>query len=1228
MKKVLSIILVLTFIVSMIPPLGIPASAATNTVAAESYAEISVEQSWGKPGETAVVQIVLADNPGILGAVITVSWDENLTLMSDASGEAFAYMSYTSPGRYISGGTNFVWYANSVNEAVDGTILTLTFKVSETAENNEILPVRVTYTLGDVIDKDDNDVVLTITDGCVRVLTYLPGDVNGDGRITTRDLVRLSQYISDGCKTDPESYNAEVVVDACDVNSDGKITARDLIKLSQYISDGCATRPDSYNAVLKPAKMPGCSHSDLQEVPEKKATCTEDGNTEYWYCACGKYFADAEGATEIESSDTILEAKGHTALTMTEAKSATCTEDGNTEYWYCSSCEKYFSDAEATNEIDLIATKVEAVGHSPSAEATCTEDQICIMCRAPLASALGHVLIKNDAKEPTYTESGNIEYWQCNVCDKLFSDPNGINSIELNDTILAPKRCYQIQYDLYDSNSTYLATVGVENPNQAYYDPELGLVLMDLAAEGYTFKGWYDDNGVRVREIKEGQTGLMGLNARWEPKTYILTMRDLSTGSKSIEFTPESSFELENPVWRHLAFAKWDDQSGQLVDFIDATGVSRLRLEQGTIGNIEVVAKWRNPINQVVNNTSADTLIGAEYDTASQMYWFVFEIGKIEKVMLGSKEDYKAQYHSGSETTLTYTEQVSITEEKGSSISELSASTVSKSSEWGTARDEILTLSENLGMSVKTGIEAEAKIEGIANVKKSIEFETSIDFGVEESLGIQHSQKEGETITDERSQEICNTFVYAKTVEYSETDSRKLTSEDPVGYYRNINAATVTIYAVVIYDPSTMTCYLETYSVISDIYLYPLYEREGYVDYENDSISYAVDVETIKEKITAAYYIQYDANNGDEKMPIQLACKDELIMLKDDFAKTGYTLAGWTYVDCNGVEQQLICVGGQVANVTNLTDVGKTVTLKAVWAKNRYTVSYNANGGTGNTDATTHMYDTNQTLRANEFLKTGYTFLGWGKNKDSKTPDYTDQQEVINLTSEAGGEFPLFAIWKANTYTIVYDGNGSTSGSTAKSDHTYDVSKKLSANGYKRTGYKFIGWSTDKNAVIPTYDDQALLKDNLATSGSVTLYAIWLKVEAEVVISNRTSDPITSESGAFNETYHPGLDRDTLLKYGYKSLEITFHVYGRGEEGVFQVYDDPYVAVYSYTDVHLATLSLGDYPIGEWAEHYKDCTISLNDVQWDGSFWVKFGNTKKYDHWQCGTVEVYITAVK
>ena len=102
---------------------------------------------------------------------------------------------------------------------------------------------------------------------------------------------------------------------------------------------------------------------------------------------------------------------GHT-LAKTEAEAATCTEAGNTEYWTCGTCGKIFSDEKGETEISQEETVVAAEGHN---------------------------LTKTEAKDATCTEAGNIEYWTCSKCEKLYSDEAGTKEITQKDTVAAAK---------------------------------------------------------------------------------------------------------------------------------------------------------------------------------------------------------------------------------------------------------------------------------------------------------------------------------------------------------------------------------------------------------------------------------------------------------------------------------------------------------------------------------------------------------------------------------------------------------------------------------------------------------------------------------------------------------------------------------------------------------------------------------------------------------------------
>ena len=80
-----------------------------------------------------------------------------------------------------------------------------------------------------------------------------------------------------------------------------------------------------------------CAHS-ITSTPAKAATCTANGNTAYWYCSnCKKYFSDKNCTKEITKASTVIAKTGHKA-TAYAAKPAACTTDGNIAYWYCSNC--------------------------------------------------------------------------------------------------------------------------------------------------------------------------------------------------------------------------------------------------------------------------------------------------------------------------------------------------------------------------------------------------------------------------------------------------------------------------------------------------------------------------------------------------------------------------------------------------------------------------------------------------------------------------------------------------------------------------------------------------------------------------------------------------------------------------------------------------------------------------------------------------------------------------
>ena len=224
-------------------------------------------------------------------------------------------------------------------------------------------------------------------------------------------------------------------------------------------------------------EIPALGHK-MTKTEAKAATCTETGNKEYWTCStCHKVFSDELGKTETTVADMTIQAKGHT-MTKTEAKAATCTEDGNTAYWTCNTCHKVFSDELGETETTVADMAIKAKGHTmtktEAKDATCTEAGnkaywTCNTCHKVFSDehgetettvadmaikAKGHTMTKTEAKDATCTEAGNKAYWTCNTCHKVFSDEHGKTETTVADMTIQAKGHTMTKTEAKDATCT------------------------------------------------------------------------------------------------------------------------------------------------------------------------------------------------------------------------------------------------------------------------------------------------------------------------------------------------------------------------------------------------------------------------------------------------------------------------------------------------------------------------------------------------------------------------------------------------------------------------------------------------------------------------------------------------------------------------------------------------------------------------------------------------------
>ena len=174
-KKFIKAIAIVLVISLLLPQAFMMASAAKTP-------SIIVSTVEAKPGDTVNVKIDMANNPGFISALLTVSYDSSaltLTKVTDGDilGDAYHSDNYKSP-------YTLCWANDTATSNIkkNGTIVTLTFKVSNSAKTgNYLISVSYDNENYDIIDKDLNPVSFTVTNGDVKV----NGGSNNDNNNST-----------------------------------------------------------------------------------------------------------------------------------------------------------------------------------------------------------------------------------------------------------------------------------------------------------------------------------------------------------------------------------------------------------------------------------------------------------------------------------------------------------------------------------------------------------------------------------------------------------------------------------------------------------------------------------------------------------------------------------------------------------------------------------------------------------------------------------------------------------------------------------------------------------------------------------------------------------------------------------------------------------------------------------------------------------------------------------
>ena len=257
---------VTTLILAMI--LVILSAVAISAAEATYDGVITVGTETTMAGNEVVVDISLKNNPGILAMTLKLTYNEELaTLVSIERGDCLSAQTFTPP-KELKNGINLPWDAEYIEEEdiSDGVMLKLHFKVSDKATSKDTIELGVSYDIGAIIDNDFNTLKPEIVNGKIKIIDYIPGDLNRDGIVNTTDVAYLRRYIAGG-------YGVTILEAAADVNGDGLINTTDAVWIRRFIAGG-------YGVTLKPGNI--CSHIEVT-VPAVAPGCTTAGKTEYVY---------------------------------------------------------------------------------------------------------------------------------------------------------------------------------------------------------------------------------------------------------------------------------------------------------------------------------------------------------------------------------------------------------------------------------------------------------------------------------------------------------------------------------------------------------------------------------------------------------------------------------------------------------------------------------------------------------------------------------------------------------------------------------------------------------------------------------------------------------------------------------------------------------------------------------------------------------------------------------
>lgn len=260
----------------------------------------------------------------------------------------------------------------------------------------------------------------------------------------------------------------------------------------------------------------------------------------------------------------------------------------------------------------------------------------------------------------------------------------------------------------------------------------------------------------------------------------------------------------------------------------------------------------------------------------------------------------------------------------------------------------------------------------------------------------------------------------------------------------------------------------------------------------------------------ASYSVTYSANSGSGAPSAQTKWYGESLTLSTTKpTRTGYTFQGWgTSASDTSVDY---AAGASYTGNANLT-------LHAIWKGNTYSVSYDLQGGTGDSSTQYYTYCGDDITLHSAPTKENYTFLGWSLSADAATATYSAGQ---TWRSTNGENYTLYAIWELayvrptisdlNASRCLSDGTVDDFGTYALVSFSWECCQLVGSNPVSAVK---VEW---KESSATTWSSQTVSASGNSGTVSVVVGAGAISVDGEYAVRVTVTDSkggSTPKSGA------------------------------------------------------------------------------------------------------------------